>query len=201
MTTPDELAGRVQQGEQDKLLELWASVRQFASWRARRWAKVGRGVTVEDLEQEAFLALLDALERWNAEKGAFLTLYGMRLKEAFTVATGQRTARDRMDPLDLAVSLDAPLSDSPEAGTMEETVEDPSGAQGFSDMEKRDLLEHLRADLEKALNVIPPTQSAILRRKYYMGLEVERKAHAAALRAIRAPEASKRLHQYSCMLE
>lgn len=62
----EELAMAIKTGERDKLLPLWDQVRRFAYQQARRWAAAGRGgITVEDLEQESFLALLDALERWR----------------------------------------------------------------------------------------------------------------------------------------
>lgn len=87
--TNEELARRIQQGERDRLMELWAQVRRFALQQARRWAYLGRGgATTEDLEQAAFLALLDALGGWKEEEGQFLTWYGLRLKSAFTAATG-----------------------------------------------------------------------------------------------------------------
>ena len=60
--TNEELALQIRAGERGRITELWAQVRRFALWRARRWAAFGRGVTVDDLEQEAFIALLDALE-------------------------------------------------------------------------------------------------------------------------------------------
>lgn len=196
----EELARLIQSGQRDRLLELWAQVRRFALWRARRWARLGRGVTVDDLEQEAFIALLDALERWREADGPFLAIYNLRLKAAFTAATGQRTQRDRMDPLDLAASLDAPVGDDQEGGTLEEFVEDLSGGEGFEAVEERDTLEHLRADMEEAMGSIPAEQREILRRKYYMGQEVDRRAHAAALRAIRAKAISGRLHNYRHVL-
>lgn len=108
----EELALLVISGERDKLLTLWAQVRPFALWQARRWARIGRGgVTIADLEQTAFLALLDALEGWRAEAGQFLTWYGFHLKAAFTEATEQRRQRDRLDPLNSALSLEAPIGD------------------------------------------------------------------------------------------
>ena len=53
---------------------------------------------MQDLEQEAFLALLEALERWDEKAGPFLPWYSLRLKAAFTAATAQKTQRDRLDP-------------------------------------------------------------------------------------------------------
>lgn len=133
--TNEELALQIRAGERGRITELWARVRRFALWRARRWAAFGRGVTVDDLEQEAFIALLDALERWREADGLLLSVYALRLKAAFTEATGQRTQRDRLDPLDRALSLDAPLSDDPDADTLEAVVEDPAGAAAIEEAE------------------------------------------------------------------
>ena len=117
----EELAVVIRAGKRDRLMELWGQVRRFALQQARRWAYLGRGgVTLEDLEQAAFLALLDALERWREADGPLLSVYALRLKAAFTAATGQHTQRDRLDPLDRALSLDAPLSDDPDADTLED---------------------------------------------------------------------------------
>ena len=196
----EELARLIQSGQRDRLLELWAQVRRFALWRARKWVDYGPGVTMDDLEQEAFIALLDALERWKEADGPFLSIYALRLKGVFMKATGQKTKRSRMEPLNQATSLDAPIGEDGEGGTLEEFVEDPSGGEGFEAVEERDTLEHLRADMEEAMGSIPAEQREILRRKYYMGQEVDRRAHAAALRAIRAPGASGRLYSYRHIL-
>ena len=196
----EELARLIQSGQRDQLLELWAQVRRFALWRARKWVDYGPGVTMDDLEQEAFIALLDALERWREADGPFLSIYALRLKGVFMKATGQKTKRSRMEPLNQATSLDAPIGEDGEGGTLEEFVEDPSGGEGFEAVEERDTLEHLRADMEEAMGSIPAEQREILRRKYYMGQEVDRRAHAAALRAIRAPGASGRLYSYRHIL-
>ena len=129
----EELALQIRAGKRDRLMELWAQVRRFALQQARRWAYLGRGgVTLEDLEQSAFLALLDALEGWRAEAGQFLTWYGLRLKAAFTEATGQRTQRDRLDPLDRALSLEAPVGDEDDTLTLADVIPDPQAAEARS---------------------------------------------------------------------
>ena len=70
--TNEELARQIQQGDRDLILQLWAQVRQYAHDRAYKWFRAtnGRGgQTVQDLEQEAFLALLEALEGWEETAG------------------------------------------------------------------------------------------------------------------------------------
>ena len=79
--TNEELARAIQGGDKDKLLELWAAVRRFAHDRAYRWTMAvgGRaGLSVDDFEQVAFLALLEALEGWDDRGGSFLTWYGLK---------------------------------------------------------------------------------------------------------------------------
>ena len=110
--TNEELASMIQSGERGKVLELWEQVRRFAWQQGKKWAAYhGHGMEVEDYAQVGFLAMLDALGSWKNGEGRFLTWYAMRLKAAFTASSGQRTQRDRMDPLQTSMSLEMPLQD------------------------------------------------------------------------------------------
>ena len=193
--TNEELALQIRAGERGRITELWARVRRFALWRARRWAAFGRGVTVDDLEQEAFIALL--------------SVYALRLKAAFTAATGRRTQRDRLDPLDRALSLDAPLNDDPDADTLEAVVEDPAGAAAIEEAEAHSDHQQLHGILDHALGALPAEQREVVRRRYYRGQTVAeiatatgvpekevRKLEAAALRVLRHPRVSQVLREY-----
>ncbi|MEI3347517.1 MAG: sigma factor [Dysosmobacter sp.] len=91
--TADEIAAAVKAGHAD-VVDLWEAVQQFAAQRSSKWLKLGRGgVTFDDLQQEAFIAMLQALEGWDPDAGAFLTWYGIWIKKAFTVACSLRSAR------------------------------------------------------------------------------------------------------------
>ena len=197
----EELALQIRAGKRDRLMELWAQVRRFALQQARRWVYLGRGgVTLEDLEQSAFLALLDALEGWRAEAGQFLTWYGLRLKAAFTEATGQRTQRDRLDPLDRALSLEAPAGDEDDTLTLADVIPDPQAAEALEGVGE------VWDTLHRAVEGLPEGQREEIRRRYWMNqttAEISvatgvpekevRKLEAAALRALRHPRVSKTL--------
>ena len=163
---------------------------------------------MDDLEQEAFIALLDALERWREADGPLLSVYALRLKAAFTEATGQRTQRDRLDPLDRALSLDAPLSDDPDADTLEAVVEDPAAA-AIEEAEAHSDHQQLHGILGHALGALPAEQREVVRRRYYRGQTVAeiatatgtpekevRKLEAAAMRVLRHPRVSQVLRAY-----
>ena len=98
--TNERLAALIQAGKRDQILPLWNRVERFAAWQARRWR--GNGTAYEDLMQVAFIALLDALERYDPERGKFIPWYAAHLKTAFSEALGTRTQRDRRDPINTA---------------------------------------------------------------------------------------------------
>ena len=156
-------------------------------------------MTLEDLEQSAFLALLDALEGWRAEAGQFLTWYGLRLKAAFTESTGQRTQRDRLDPLDRALSLEAPVGDEDDTLTLADVIPDTQAAEALEGVGVWDTLHW-------AVDGLPEGQREEIQRRYWMNqttAEISaatgvpekevRKLEAAALRALRHPRVSKTL--------
>lgn len=116
-----EIAAAVQAGKAD-ILSLWAAVERFAWQQALRWTRAmeGRaGVEESDLLQVAFISLMDTLPTWDADKGEFLTLYGIKLRAAFTEACGQRTQRARYDPINsVCRSMDEPIGDEDSAGRL-----------------------------------------------------------------------------------
>lgn len=192
--TNEELATLIQSGERDKVLELWKQVRYFALRQANRWVRIGRGgVTLEDLQQAAFLGFLNALNGWDVNKGAFLTWYGFWLKSAFSEATGQSTQRARRDPLDFCESLEEPLRDDPDAGTLGDVVPDPAAEQEVEGVAERDYLTHRRAAVRRALDGLPADQRRAVVLRYWRGESVDNRTLNAGLRALRHPSISRQL--------
>lgn len=191
--TNEQLAEAVKAGDRDKLLELWEAVRRFAYQQARRWAAAGRGgTTVEDLQQEAFLALLDTLEGWDNGKGAFLTWYGLRLKAAFTAATKQRTQRDRLDPLQISLSFDAPLTDSQgDPFTLANVIPDTAAAEELEAVEERERQRRQTEAINRALSTLPENQRSAIVARYWEGRTVDAGTIQKAIRALRRPAVAK----------
>lgn len=207
--TNEELAQQIQQGERDLILPLWEQVRRFARDRAYKWFRAtnGRGgQTVQDLEQEAFLALLEALEGWDEKAGKFLTWYDLRLKSAFTAATAQRTQRDRKDPLQDCLSLDAPLTDQEgDPFTLEDTIPDQRAEDDLNTVEEWDR----QAAIRRVLDSLQAEQRRVILLRYYHDMTREQTAQRLhltrtrvntieqkALRILRHPVNSRVLLQY-----
>ncbi|MCI9353035.1 MAG: hypothetical protein HFF58_07280, partial [Lawsonibacter sp.] len=123
----EELVKEIQAGSKERLAELWEQVWGLV-WRyAHRWAR-RNGTEVEDLVQVGFIAMVQAADTCDVSTGyAFTTWLGVYLKWEFAQATGQRTQRDRLDPLQNAYSLDTPLIDDEGAPlTLADTLPDPA---------------------------------------------------------------------------
>ena len=210
--TTDEIAAAVKSGEAG-IMALWEAVQRFTHERAYRWERaLGSrcGVTVDDLTQTGFLALLDDLEGWEPGKWSFITVYGTALKAAFSEATGQRTQRDKRDPLQNCVSLDMPVAESEgDTLTLADAIPDPAAEAAFEDVDERDRRQRLHHALHRALQTLPETQRRAVVLRYFCGYTVEgtaarmgttravaSAAEQKALRLQRHPRISRELRRY-----
>ena len=206
----NQIAAAVQSRQAD-IMALWEAVRRFAYRQGNRWyLALGNraGMEPEDFEQVAFLALLDALETWKPEAGTFLTWYGLRLKAAFSEATGQRTSK--RDPLQNCTSLDMPVAESEgDALTLGDVLPDPAAEQAIEDIAGRDRRQRLYHALYRVVQTLPETQRRAVVLRYFCGCTVEgtaarmgttraaaNAAEQKALRLLRHPRISKKLRVY-----
>lgn len=184
----EELVALIQAGDRDRLVELWNQVKRMVYKQAARWAGLG-GTTVEDLEQAGFIAVLRAVDSYDPTKAKFSTYLFQRLRAEFSAATGQHTKQGRLDPLQSALSLDAPMTDDDDPFTLADTIEDPAAT---AEIESTDI----RLAVSAALSELPEEQQKVIRDKYWCDLPVDARTHAAAMKRLRHPDCSKRLRVY-----
>ena len=199
MVDSSEIAKAVQAGETGTL-ELWIAVRRLALKFAIRWESALDGQSCmerDDFMQVAFLAMLDAVKSWDQQAGSFNTWFIIKLKGAFTEAAGLRTARERNDPLRVAKSLDAPLTDDDgDPLTLADIIADPEAERMVRTVDELDFMEKRREAVETALASLPDHQQEAIRAKYYRGEKADMVAVNAALRYLRHPSKSKDLRPY-----
>lgn len=190
-----EIAAAVQAGDAD-ILRLWAAVERFAWQQTLRWVRAmeGRaGVEESDLLQVAFIALMNTLTAWDADKGEFLTLYGIKLKAAFTEACGQRTQRARCDPINgVCRSMDEPIGDEDSDLTLGDMISDEAAEAAFEDVERRDFQQAVQA----ALAQLPDAQREAIIGEFWLGQKPDAKARREAIRALRHPRIRKPLMEF-----
>lgn len=190
------IAAAVQNGELD-VLTLWAAVRGYAYRKARRWAAAlehRSGQNVDDLMQEAFLAMLRAVGLWEQYKGmVFIGVYELTLRDGFSRACGCRTKREAEDPLRAALSLDMPVGeDGEEAGTLVSLVPDESAERPFLGIEQQELADAVQESLQS----LPENLREAMIDAFWYDKPVDAKLRTAALKALRHPAISRTLRTY-----
>ena len=168
----EQLAMAARNGRPGALYELWDGIRNFVAKVAIGWHRAfdgRRGVEVDDLIHTGYLALVEAVEGYDAEKGSFLHWYLFYLKKHFLVCYGLRTAKQ--DALNHCVSIDAPITE--DGGTLRDIIEDPAGSDLLDKVEDEVCRAQLHAAIEEALAEIPENYSSVLRLRFFEGKTLE----------------------------
>ena len=192
----NRIAEAVQRGQLD-MLTLWAAVRNYAVKKARRWATAlyhRCGVEFDDLMQEAYLAMLRAVELWRPDGGAgFIGMFDFTLRSAFADACGIRTVRARNDPLQNAVSLDAPVGeDGEKISALVNLVQDDQAEDRLLEVER----EELAGALQAALQRLPDELREALIDTFWFDKPVDARLRNTALKALRTPTVCQTLRTY-----
>lgn len=168
----EELAVRAQNHEEWATLELWEAVRRFVAQEAYRYLQRGENrarVEHDDLMQSGFLAMLDAVRIYDPEREAkFLTVMGYTLKNRFAEAGGHRSRK--RDPLSFADSLDVPAyRDDAEGENAVDLVPDQCSEYAFLKVEFSDFIAYCHNLIIAAMEILSPSQRALIMRRYYRG--------------------------------
>ena len=191
--TNEELANLIltdPKNSRDRLMELWAQTRRMALKEAHRWAAYH-----SDLSQAAFIALMRAADTFDPAAGSFSTWYHQALTAEFTIAAGRRTQKQRLDPLNAAVSLDVPLADS-EDTALGDTIPDKRAEMAFLGVEQRADNDRLHAVLMGAVNTLPGSQRAAILARYWGIGELNAREERKAMKSLRHPRVSMTLRAF-----
>lgn len=168
--TNEQLTLDIQNGNRAALTELWGAVRPLLfslAWKF--YSRQGKercsshGVTLEDLQQESFFALCDAVGAFDEGKGYQFTTYLSRATEnRFRACMGIRGKRD---PLNAADRLERPLPGEEER-QQGDTIPDEQAQAALEAVDDAAQQEQLQAVLGEALEALPAPQGDVLRLRF-----------------------------------
>ncbi len=168
----EDLVTLIQAGERDRLPELWRQVERFVIMQAIKMDNKlngWHGVTFDDFYQSGYIAFSEAVETFSATGGAsFIGWLDFYLRREFAKWGGWQTEHQKNDPLNNAVSLDAPIGDSEEDDTtLGDRQSDPGSVQAFENAERAIWNAQLQCALEAAIDQIPLVQGETIRLRYF----------------------------------
>ena len=211
--TNEEAAKRIKQGDKAAEVTLWQNVLGIIRLYVYRWCRAKAvlcaraGVTLEDLIQEGYFAMLEAVSAYDETKGyMFNTYIKYHLHNAFRGACGVRTSRRVI--LNEAASLDRQIKDSEdEKGTLYELI--PDKHNSIEEAEERLYMEQLRADVRACVEELPEGERMAVNYYFYQGYNYAQMAAVLgckpakgrgivnnAVRSMSRTERGKRLSQY-----
>jgi len=152
---------------------------------------------LDDLTQTAVVGLLEAIDHWEPEKGAFLTIAELFMRKAIRSLLGvrslKRTVDNDPDGLGLA-RLDAPIGDDGE-DTLSSLLPDPEAVSPERYAVQRDTVETVR----RCLSLLSPEDVELLTLRHLHGLtdkEIsERCGHGTSWTQYHLLNAEKRLRR------
>ena len=162
----EEMALAIQAGETALYAALWVQTRRLLFRMVSGFARKNgelltrHGLTLEDLQQAAFLALVFAVEQYRPEKGYLLTSYfDLALKKEIRAAFGGGERKRKVDALNHSAALDAPVYDDSDA-TLGELLPDPF------DMEAAAADQAEREALWAAVDRLPGLRGEMIKERY-----------------------------------
>lgn len=168
--TNEQLALNVQDGNRAALTELWGAVRPLLfslAWkfyiRQGKDRCAQRGVALEDLQQETFFALCDAVQAYKPEKGyQFTTYLHYATENRFKACMG---IQGKADALNHADRLERPLPGEEER-QQGDTIPDEQAQAALEAVDDASQQEQLQAVLGEALEALPAPQGDVLRLRF-----------------------------------
>lgn len=166
------------------------------------------GAELDDLKQAAYLAMLDAIDKYAPEREyAFNSYLPICCRNRFHELCGTNRKRN---PLDFCGSLDEPLKEGENELLLGDTLPDERAEKEINDVAERDYNEHRKRDISRALSLLPKDEREIIRKLYWqhctvsqageaMGLEEQsaRRLYEHAIRDLRRYGCRRYLDQYS----
>lgn len=168
----DELAKRIKNGDRSVIPQLWENTNRFIYYCLNRLehhnpANTDRmaqmGITHEDVQQEAYFILLNALEQYDPGKGyPFSNSLKYAAMNHFFSMIGMRTKKQRSDILATAERLEKPIASEDGGLNISDLMPDESAIIAFENAEDKVVSHELKKEISDALSKLNSEQRAAI---------------------------------------
>ncbi|MBQ7859881.1 MAG: sigma-70 family RNA polymerase sigma factor [Faecalibacterium sp.] len=180
------LAVLAKAGNAYALSQLWEMNQGFINTHLWKWYTTHRetcdaaAITYEDLQQEGFFAVQQAVVSYDPEKGAFTTYLDYHLQsiagKAVVGSSGRYvecsdgvSRRVSANPINGAVALDEPLPGIDDTDvTRLDMLGDPTSQAPFEAIEDASAADELRRGVNAAVDRLDPRETEVIRGRYLL---------------------------------
>lgn len=169
--TNEQLTLDIQNGNRAALSQLWEAVRPLLfslAWKF--YTRQGKercsshGITLEDLQQESFFALCDAVQAYRPEKDyQFTTYLHYATENRFKACMG---IQGKADALNHADRLERPIPGDEEGREQGDSIPDEKAEAALLAVDDQEEQAHFHNVLEQALGELSVVQSAVVRHRF-----------------------------------
>lgn len=176
----EELAVLIQQGKTEYCGELWRQVYKFICYKVKRTTALYSdrmleiGVTDEDIIQDCYFAMLEAVKLYNSDYEVKFTVYlSYHLKNVINTALGFRTAAGRNNIQAQSISINDSAGED-NSLLLLNALPDERAEQAYSDIDDKLFNEQLHKDLQNAIDCnLNEWQKHCIKKRYYDLLSYE----------------------------
>lgn len=200
----------LEHGGADLLAKLWENNRGFIARMAARWPRMD-GVEFDDLFQSGFLAVAEAVERFDPTKGKFTTCLEFCLKKYFSLcnstASGWTRGQYQGGTAPTRSLNEVIYSGDGDEIELMDTIASPRDL--YAEADERIYRTELHGALDEVLDTLPPKHAEAVRLHFFHGCTYEmagvrmgssgqgvRWNVASAMRELRHPRNRERLRQF-----
>ena len=165
--TNEELAAAIQSGQHEYTLQLWEQCYKFIRKKAYGWLRAWNkrtGYDLDDLTQSGFIALCEAVDKFQEGKGSFLTILSFTLSSEFASVAGVRTSK--IDPLTRALSLEQPAKGDPDGLTIGDTI---AAEDELEELDERISAEQIADIIWESIKILSEKQHKAIRLHFKNG--------------------------------
>ena len=181
--TVDRIAKAIKDGDQTLIPTLWEQTNRFIfrclsqlerhnPANAERMAQMG--LTHEDIRQEAYFVLLDAIKRYEPNKGyTFLNCVKYAAMTRFFSIIGMRTKAQRSEPLPFAERLEKPIASEDGDIYISDLIPDENAIIAFESVTNDIVREELKKEISDALSELDNGQRVAIDYFFFHGQQLQ----------------------------
>lgn len=175
--TNEQMVKLVHQGNKKYMSLLWDKNRWFIFHLFSKLLRcnpvnaqcmIAAGLTIEDLKQEAYFILLNAVDSFDASGGySFLSSLYYATKSQFFNLIGMNTAKGRNDPFNKADRLERKIDFDGNSVTVGEMISDERAIYALETVENKEYLGQLTEVVQGALSRLKSSQRLVLEKAFF----------------------------------